>query len=92
MTYACPTWEFAAETYRLKLQQLQNKILLTIGDFPRCASVRDMHVAFYIQYIYDYITKFMQTTDNKSFKIMKMKTFASHYRVKGSTTHQIQEA
>jgi hypothetical protein len=54
MTYACPAWEFAAE---LKLQRLQNKVLRTIGNFPRLTSVRDMHVAFQIPYIYYYITK-----------------------------------
>jgi hypothetical protein len=35
MTYACPVWEFAAKTYLLKLQRLQNKVLHTIGSFPR---------------------------------------------------------
>jgi hypothetical protein len=35
MTYACPAWEFAAETYLLKLQRLQNKVLHTIGNFSR---------------------------------------------------------
>jgi hypothetical protein len=45
MTYACPAWEFAAEDL-LKLQHLQNKVLRTIGSFPRHTPVRDMHVAF----------------------------------------------
>jgi hypothetical protein len=57
MTYACPAWEFAAETYLLKLQRLQNKVLRTIGNLPRRTQVRDMHVAFQIPYAYDYITK-----------------------------------
>jgi hypothetical protein len=57
MTYACPAFEFAAESHLLKLQRLQNKVLRTIGSFPRHTSVRDMHVAFQIPYIYDYITK-----------------------------------
>jgi hypothetical protein len=35
MTYACPAWEFAAETYLLKLQRLQNKVLRTIGNLPK---------------------------------------------------------
>jgi hypothetical protein len=34
MTYVCPAWEFAAETYLLKLQRLQNKVFRTIGNFP----------------------------------------------------------
>jgi hypothetical protein len=53
MTYACPAWEFEAESYLFKLQRLQNKVLLTIGNFP----VLDMLVAFQIPYVYDYITK-----------------------------------
>jgi hypothetical protein len=57
MTYACPAWEFAAESHLLKLQRLQNKVLRTIGNFPGRLSVRDKHVAFQIQYVYDYITK-----------------------------------
>jgi hypothetical protein len=57
MTYACPAWEFVAESHLLKLQRLQNKVLRTIGSFLRRTSVRDMHVAFQIPYIYDYITK-----------------------------------
>jgi hypothetical protein len=56
MTYACPAWEFAAEGHPLKLQRLQNKVLRTIGNFPRCTSVRDLHKAFHIPYVYDYIT------------------------------------
>jgi hypothetical protein len=57
MTYACPAWEFAAESHLLKLQRLQNKVLRIIGSFPRRTSVRDIHVAFQILYVYDYITK-----------------------------------
>jgi hypothetical protein len=56
MTYACPAWEFAAECHLLKLQRLQNKDL-TIGNFPRRTSVRDMHTALHMPYVYDFITK-----------------------------------
>jgi siderophore synthetase component len=51
MSYACPVWEFAAETYLLKFQHLQNNVLRIIGSFPRSTLVRDMHMAFH------YITK-----------------------------------
>jgi hypothetical protein len=34
MTYACPAWEFVADTYLLKLQHVQNKVLCTIDNFP----------------------------------------------------------
>jgi hypothetical protein len=57
MTYACPAWEFAAEIHLLKLQLLQNKVLRTIGNFPRRKSFRDMHVAFHVPHVYDYMTK-----------------------------------
>jgi hypothetical protein len=57
MTYACLAWEFAAETYLLKLQRLQNKVLRTTGSFPMRTSVRDMHMAFQIPYDYDYVRK-----------------------------------
>jgi hypothetical protein len=39
------------------LQHLQNKVLRTIGSFPRHTPVRDMHVAFWIPHVYDYVTK-----------------------------------
>jgi hypothetical protein len=57
ITYTCPAWEFASECRILKLQRLQNKVLRTIGNFPKRTSVPDMHNAFHIPYIYDYITK-----------------------------------
>jgi hypothetical protein len=57
MIYACPAWEFVAECHILKLQRLQNKVLRTIGNFPKRISVRDMHKAFHIPYVYDHITK-----------------------------------
>jgi hypothetical protein len=62
MTYACPAWEFAAESPLMKLQRLQNKVLRTIGNSPKRTTVQDMHKAFYIPYVYDYITKSFQTT------------------------------
>jgi hypothetical protein len=57
MTYACPAWEFEADTHLLKLQPLQNKVLQTTGNFPRHTLVFELHKAFNIPYIYDYITK-----------------------------------
>jgi hypothetical protein len=49
--------ELAAETSLLKLQRLQNQVLRTIGNFPRCTPVRDLRTAFNLPYVYDYITK-----------------------------------
>jgi hypothetical protein len=57
MTYACPAWEFAAGCHLLKLHRLQNKVLRTTGNFPKHTSARDMHEAFHIPYVYDYVTK-----------------------------------
>jgi hypothetical protein len=57
MTYACTVWEFAAECHLLKLQRMQNKVLRTTGNFPRRTSVHDLHEAFRIPHVYDYITK-----------------------------------
>jgi hypothetical protein len=53
MTYACPAREFAVECHLLELQRLRNKVLRTIGHFPKRTSVRDIHKAFHIPYIYD---------------------------------------
>jgi hypothetical protein len=57
MTYASPAWEFAADTHLMKLQSLRNKALRTIGNYPRHTPIRDLHMAFQIQFICDYIIK-----------------------------------
>jgi hypothetical protein len=57
MAYACPAWELAADTYLLKLQRIKNKVLRTIGNFPRFTPVRDLHTAFSLPYVYDCVTK-----------------------------------
>jgi hypothetical protein len=57
MTYACPTWESAADTHLLKLQRLQNKVLRIIGGLPRLTPIRYMHAEFQIPYVYVFITK-----------------------------------
>jgi hypothetical protein len=54
LTNACSAWELAAECHLLKLQILQDEVL---RKFPRRTSVRDIHKAFHIPYVYDYITK-----------------------------------
>jgi hypothetical protein len=73
MTYASPAWEFAADIHLLKLQLLQNKVLRTIGKLPRRTPIRDLHLAFQIPYVYDYITKLcrqqaevIQNNDNEN--------------------------
>jgi hypothetical protein len=50
-TYASPAWELAADTYLLKLQRLQNKILRTTDNFPRRTPVCDLHTAFSRPYV-----------------------------------------
>jgi hypothetical protein len=46
MTYACPAWEFAADTHLIKLQHLQNTVLRNIGNFPRRTPVHETHMLF----------------------------------------------
>jgi hypothetical protein len=58
MTYACPAWEFAADALLIKLQRLQNKVLRTIGNFPRRTPVHEMHMAFHLPYVYDCMIKY----------------------------------
>jgi hypothetical protein len=41
----------------LKLQRLQNRVLRSIGNFPRRTPVRELHKAFSIPYVYNYMTK-----------------------------------
>jgi hypothetical protein len=62
MTYPCPAWELATDIYLLKLQSQQNKVLRTIGNFPTFTSVRDLHTAFNLPYVHEYI-KIVQATN-----------------------------
>jgi hypothetical protein len=57
MTYVYPAWKFAADKHLMKLQRLQNKVLHITDKFQRSTPIRDMHMAFQIPYVYDYITK-----------------------------------
>jgi hypothetical protein len=57
MTHASLAWEFSTDTHPIKLQRLQNWVLCTIGKFPRSTPIRDMHMAFLIPHMCDYITK-----------------------------------
>jgi hypothetical protein len=43
-------------SHLLKLQRLQNKVLRTIGNFPRRTQIRELHKVFNIPYIYDCMT------------------------------------
>jgi hypothetical protein len=56
MPSATPVWEFAANTHLMKLQRLQNKVLRTICTYPRRTLVHDLHLAFQIPFVYEYIT------------------------------------
>jgi hypothetical protein len=57
MTYACPAWEFAADIHLIKLQRMHKKVLRTIGNFLRHIPVREVHMAFHLPCVYDYMTK-----------------------------------
>jgi hypothetical protein len=61
MMYACPTWEYAVDAQVLKLQCLQNRALCTIENVDRCTPAQKLHVAFKINFVYDYITKLCRT-------------------------------
>jgi hypothetical protein len=46
-----------ADTHLLKLKRLQNKVLRINGKFSRYTLVRQLHMAFQVPHIYDFITK-----------------------------------
>jgi hypothetical protein len=50
--YACPAWQYAADSHLLKLQSLKNKVLCTNGNFLRRTPVRDLHMACKLPYIH----------------------------------------
>jgi hypothetical protein len=41
----------------MKLQRLQNRVLRAFGNLDRRTLFRDLHLAFKIPYLHDYITK-----------------------------------
>jgi len=55
--YACPAWEFALDTYLLRLQRLIIQALRIIGNFPRHTPIFELQVAFKIPYVYGFVTK-----------------------------------
>jgi hypothetical protein len=55
MTYACSTWEHAADALLVNLQHLQNRAFCAFGNFDTCTPVLQLYVAFKIPYIYYYI-------------------------------------
>jgi hypothetical protein len=57
MTYAFPAWESVADSYLLKLQSLKSYVLGTTGNLSRRTPTRDLHMAFKIPYLYDFVTK-----------------------------------
>jgi hypothetical protein len=59
--YACPAWEYMADAHLSKLHHLQNRILHVTGYIHRCTPVRELHMAFKIPYMYDYITELSRT-------------------------------
>jgi hypothetical protein len=51
ITYACPTWEFAADSYLLKLQRLQNRLPRTTGNLRRRPPTHPLHRTLQIPYV-----------------------------------------
>jgi len=54
LTCACSTWH----SYLLKLKRLQNKVVRTVGSLSRCIPSQDLHMAFKIPYVYDFVTNY----------------------------------
>jgi hypothetical protein len=75
MNYACPVWELAADTYLLKLQRLQNKVLHAIINFPGAHWSTILHTAFSLPYV-AIIQQSCASNKWKSYKIMRMNMFA----------------
>jgi hypothetical protein len=84
MTYDCPAWKFVAEIHLLELQRVQNKILVTISNFPRHTSVRDTHVLSMFHTFTITLQSYAED-EQKSFIIMKMKMYAILDKVKPHT-------
>ena len=76
LTFVSPAWEIFSGTHSLKLQGLEDKVLLTTDKFPRRTHIRKLHVAFRIPCFNNFI-KNRAGSKRKSFKIIRMKIFAT---------------
>jgi methionine synthase II (cobalamin-independent) len=68
----------------MKLQRLQNKFLRTIGNFPRRTPVPELHKAFKIPSVYDYITKLFR---KQAEVVQKQENINVHDIGKGEARH-----
>jgi hypothetical protein len=58
MTYACPTWEFAANTPSVQIAESVKQGSPHHWQFSKVHTlVRELHKAFSILYIYNYMTR-----------------------------------
>jgi hypothetical protein len=77
----------------MKFQRLQNKVLRTIGNFQRSTQVRELHTAFNIPYVYDFITKLCRQQAEVMMIMMIMKMLTTLDKAKPDTENTIvQEA
>jgi len=52
-----PRLDIAADTHIMKLHLMQNRVLRTTGNSPRPSPIPDLHMAFRLPYVYDFIAK-----------------------------------
>jgi hypothetical protein len=75
MIYVCSAWELAADTYLLKLQRVQNKVLRTTGTFQGahrstiCTQLSTFRM-------YTIVLQRCAGDKRKSYKIVRMNMFA----------------
>jgi hypothetical protein len=55
------TWEFVTDSHISKLQHLRNRVLGSIKILDERTAVCELHVAFKISYVYDYLNKLYRT-------------------------------
>jgi hypothetical protein len=58
-------------------------VLAEQGKFPKCTLVHELHMAFQVPYIYDYIMKLFR--QQRSYKIIKMQMIVTLEQVKPNT-------
>jgi hypothetical protein len=51
-----------ADAHLLKLQRPQNRVVRVTGNLDRSTQVSELHVAFKLSCVYDYITKTLKMT------------------------------
>jgi hypothetical protein len=75
------------DAHLLNLQRLQNRVVRATGKLDRCASVRELRMAFKLPYVYGYITNLCRTQAEVKVKLSLYQAMEAHRVVRRRGSH-----